>query len=160
MSGNSIVMNVRRDRASTTHTAAGRSTRTRLRSRVVAAALGIEVLAAGWLIMVLASRAIAAAGLDGTASAGVLSRTAVIVAAIVLAGALASTADALWTGRLTRTPAVVHAVRTWAAALVVAAHAVTTLGALTRESWLVALVSAAVCAAVVVTWSAEPGVRS
>lgn len=159
MSDNSIVMTVRRDRGSATLSAAGRRTRTRVRSRAVAAVLGVEVLVTGWLVLLLASRAIAAAGLDGTASAGVLSRTAVIVAAIILAGALASTAEALWTGRLTRTPAVLHAVRTWAAALVVAAHAVTVLGALTRESWLVALVSSMICAAVVVTWSAEPGVR-
>ena len=158
MSDNSIIMAVRRDRAAPPATGT-RSTRVRVRSRVVAAVLAVEVVGAGWSVLVLASRAIAAAGLDGTASAGVLSRTGVIVAAIVLAGALASTAEALWTGRLPRTPAPLHAVRTWATALVVAAHAITVFGALMRDSWLVALVSATVCAAAGVAWSAEPGVR-
>lgn len=130
--------------------------RAQLRSRVVAAVLASEVLVAAWSVLALASRAIAAAGLDGTASSGVLSRTAVIVTTVVLAGALASTAEMLWSGRLPQAPAAVHAIRTWGAALVVAAHAITAFGALTRENWLVALVAAGVAAGVVLAWSFQP----
>lgn len=134
--------------------------RLRLRSRVVAVVLASEVLVALWCVLVLASRAIAAAGLDGTASSGVLSRTGVIVTTIILAGALASTAEMLWSGRLRRTPVAIHAIRTWAAALVVAAHTITAFGALTRDSWLVALVAATVAAGVVLAWSAQPSTRT
>ena len=129
--------------------------RTRLSGRAVGVLLLLEAIAVAWSVLVLAARAIAAAGLDGTASNGVLSRTAVIVAAIVLAGALASTAEALWCARLARGRFALHVVRLWAAVLVVAVHVVATLGAASRESWGVALVAALVAAATVAVWARQ-----